>query len=207
MKPCKSISLISAGIDSPVATYLMKKKGLDIIAVHFVTNPSNKLLQDKTIEICTKLGLKRLYMVRHTFLSEKDVMQKCDDRSRCVLCKRMMVRMALRIAEKEKCKCLITGENIGQVASQTLDNMFVITSASPIPILRPLLCSDKQEIVDLAKEIGTYELSVEAASCCAAVPKQPATKSVITKIEFEETKLDVASMIEKSVAEAKVFDL
>ncbi|MFC1741335.1 tRNA sulfurtransferase [Nanoarchaeota archaeon] len=208
MKPCKALSLISSGIDSPVATHIMKNKGLDIIGIHFSNEPlAHSSPREKCVEICRHLGIKKLYIVKHGTLVQVQLMRNCDDKSRCVLCRRMMFRIAEAIAKKENCECLITGENLGQVASQTLDNMHVTDSAVSIPILRPLLCNDKQEIIDLAKKIGTYEHSVEAASCCNAVPKQPITKAIIPKIEAEEQKIDVEKIVKEAIETAVILDI
>lgn len=207
MKAGRAVSLISSGIDSPVATHVMQKKCLDIIAVHFSDNPDeNAKPRQKCIEMCRHLGVKRLYIVKHIFLMDADIRGRCDPKSRCVMCKRMMLRTAQAIAEKEGASCIITGENLGQVASQTLDNMFCTDSSVSMPILRPLLCNDKQEIVDIAKNIGTYDLSVEAAACCTAVPKQPLTRAVLHRIEAEERKIDIGKIVGESLERAEVFD-
>ena len=118
-----------------------------------------------------------------------------------------MFRVSEEIAKKEGCACLVTGENLGQVASQTLDNMTVAESCVSIPIIRPLLCNDKQETIDLAKKIGTYKLSIEAASCCNAVPRNPVTKAHKSRIELEEKNVDVDKIVDEAVATADVLDL
>ena len=204
----KVLSLISSGIDSPVATYLMKKKNVEVIAVHFSNEPltdgSPKL---KTIELCKILKIKKLYIIKHGSLVQAELMRHCDASSRCVLCRRMMFQISEKIAEKESCNFLITGENLGQVASQTLANMLVEDAAIKIPILRPLLCDDKQEIIDRAKKIGTYNKSIEASMCCNAVPKKPATRSNLNFIEREESKIDKTAIIEKAISEAEVVEL
>jgi thiamine biosynthesis protein ThiI len=208
MEKGKALSLISSGIDSPVATHIMKQKGLDMIGIHFSNEPlSYSSPREKCIDICRHLGVRKLYIVKHGFLVQAELLRNCEDKARCVLCRRMMFRVAERIAEKEACNCLVTGENLGQVASQTLDNLHVTDSAVNIPILRPLLCNDKQETVDLAKEIGTYEHSVEAASCCNAVPQQPLTKAVTHRIEAEEKKINVDNILEQAVKTAEVLEL
>ncbi|HII71597.1 TPA: hypothetical protein HA265_02470 [Candidatus Woesearchaeota archaeon] len=203
----KALTLISSGIDSPVATWIMKKKGLDMIAVHFSNEPMvDSLPKEKTKELCGLLGVKKLYVVKHGYLVQAELMRNCMNDARCVLCRRMMFRVASRIAEIEGCGFLVTGENLGQVASQTLDNMAVTDTAAKIPVLRPLLCYDKQEIVDLAKKIGTYETSIEAAICCRAVPKRPITKAKLDMMEKEEKKIDVDRIVEEAVKSAEVFE-
>lgn len=201
----KALSLISAGIDSPVASWIMLQRGVDVIGIHFSNEPlAFSSPREKTIEICRHLGIKKLYIVKHGILVQAELMRKCENKMRCVLCRRMMFRISEQIAKKENCDFLVTGENLGQVASQTLENMTVAESAVKIPIIRPVLCNDKQEIVDLAKKIGTYKLSVEASSCCNAVPKMPVTKAILPKIEAEEAKLDMESIVKEAVKTAQI---
>ncbi|MBU2561643.1 MAG: 7-cyano-7-deazaguanine synthase [Nanoarchaeota archaeon] len=208
MRSKKALSLISSGIDSPVATWMAQRKGLDVIGIHFSNEPlSYTSPREKTVEICRHLGIRRLYIVKHGFLVQAELLRKCEDKARCVLCRRMMFRVAERIAENEGCSWLVTGENLGQVASQTLDNLTVADSAVRIPILRPVLCNDKQETVDLAKKIGTYDISIEAASCCNAVPRMPLTKAVLSRIEGEERKIEVDRIVQAAVSTAEVMDL
>jgi thiamine biosynthesis protein ThiI len=204
----KALSLISAGIDSPVVSWLMLQRGVEVIGIHFSNEPlAFSSPREKTIEICRHLGIKRLYIIKHGSLVQAELMRRCDDSMRCVLCRRMMLRISEQIAKSEHCDFLVTGENLGQVASQTLDNMTVAESAVKIPILRPVLCNDKQEIVDLAKRIGTYKLSVEAASCCNAVPRMPVTKANLQRIESEESRLDMVKMVEEAVRTAQIIEL
>jgi thiamine biosynthesis protein ThiI len=203
---CKrAVSLISPGIDSPVATWMMVKKGVDIIGIHCSTGDDSKS-KDITIKMCEKIGVGRLYVVSHAPLLQR-IAKDCRSALVCVLCKRFMVRIADAIAKKEDACCIITGENLGQVASQTLDNMVIITSASTRSILRPILCNDKQETVDIAKKIGTYEIGLDAPPCCSFVPDQPATKTIISKVEAEEARLDVDSMVEEAVSSAEILEL
>jgi len=204
----KALSLISSGIDSPVATWMMMEKGIDVIAVHFSNEPmASSSPKEKTIEICRFLGVKRLYIVKHGSLVQAELMRKCSDNARCVLCRRMMFRISEKIALKEGCCCMVTGENLGQVASQTLSNLSVAYSATKLPILRPLLCNDKDETIQIAKKIGTYQLSIEASACCVAVPKMPLTKAVLHRIAYEEEKFDVDSVVASAVDSAEILDL
>ena len=204
----KALSLISAGIDSPVASWIMLQRGVELIGIHFSNEPlSFASPREKTVEICRHLGIKKLYIVKHGSLVQAELMRKCENKMRCVLCRRMMFRISEQIAKKENCDFLVTGENLGQVASQTLENMTVAESSVKMPVLRPVLCNDKQEIVDLAKKIGTYKLSVEASSCCNAVPKMPVTKAILPKIEAEEAKLDMESIVKEAVKTAQVLVL
>lgn len=118
-----------------------------------------------------------------------------------------MFRIAEKIAKKEKCKFLITGENLGQVASQTLENLTVANKAIKLPILRPLLGYDKNEIIILARKIETYDISIEPSVCCRAVPKKPITKARAEKIEFEENNLNIKELINNSVKTAEIVHL
>jgi len=204
----KALSLISSGIDSPVATWMMMQRGLEVIAVHFSNEPfAYSSPREVAVKICRHLGVKRLYVVKHGLLVQAELMRKCENNSRCVLCRRMMFRISEQIARKEGCDCLITGENLGQVASQTLENMSVAYTATDLPVLRPILCNDKEETVQIAKKIGTYPLSIEAASCCNAVSKSPITKAVLSKILGEESKLEMKKIVDEAVKTADCIDL
>ena len=140
----------------------------------------------------------KLYIIKHGFIDQAEIIKKCERRYTCVLCRRMMFRIASAIAKIEKADFLITGENLGQVASQTLDNLVVVTDVVKIPILRPLLTYDKQEIMDLAKEIGTYDLSILPSNNCSAVPNKPATSAKLDKILEEEKKINIKNLIDKA---------
>lgn len=204
----KLLALISSGIDSPVAVWKMKQKGFEVLGVHFSNEPfTDPSPEEKTKKLCGMLGIKKLYVIKHGFLVQSELMRHCENKMRCVLCRRFMFKISSRIAELEGCEYLVTGENLAQVASQTLSNLTVSNQASKIPILRPLLCFDKIEIINIAKKIGTYETSIEASMCCNAVPKNPVTKSNILFVEREEAKVDVKGIINKAIDDAKIFEL
>lgn len=204
----RALVLLSSGIDSPVATWQMKQKGFDLIGIHFSNEPfTDKSPEEKTIKLAKHLGLRKLYVIKHGFVVQPELMRRCENKMRCVLCRRMMFRISEQIAKKEDCEFLVTGENLAQVASQTLQNMTVAESATNLVILRPLLCYDKIEIINIAKEIGTYETSIEASMCCNAVPKNPITKSKIEQLEREEQKLDLSNMLELAIKDAKIIEL
>ncbi len=206
----KGILLLSSGIDSPVAGYLMLRKGVDLIAVHMDNQPLvNALPKEKTIKLAKKLaelsGKKiKLYIVPHG-KSQIEMIKKTERRYQCVLCRRMMLRIAEKIAEKENADFIVTGENLGQVASQTLQNIAAEETAVHTMILRPLLCNDKVETIKIAREIGTYDISIEAGMCCAAVPKNPATKARREAVEREEEKINIQEMAEKAMGSAEVL--
>ena len=194
-------ALISGGFDSPVAAYRMMQRGCRIIFVHFHSAPyQDKTSQEKVRQLVQLLTrhqfTSRLYMVPFGEI-QRQIVAAVARPLRVVLYRRMMLRIAEAIARQEKAKALITGESLGQVASQTLDNMAVIQQAARLPILRPLVGMDKQEIIDQARRIGTFEVSsIPDQDCCQLfVPKHPATKARFIDVEEDETKLDVKDLL------------
>ena len=186
----KAVILLSPGIDSPVAAHLMKEKGLNLIGLNFFIG--NHKAVDKIAE---KLGIEKVFCISHKeILSE--IKNNTNPKYACLLCKRVMYRIAEALAKKEKAEFIVTGENLGQVASQTLDNLAVLDNAINMPILRPLLCFDKNETIKIAKQIGTYELSENKK--CLFVPRHPATKARLEIVEKEESKLDVKKIINEA---------
>lgn len=206
----KGVILISSGIDSPVAAYLMLNKGVELIAVHFDNQPLvNNLPLEKTkslVRHLAKITNKkiRLYAVSHG-KNQVEAIKMCNPRYRCIICRRLMFRIAEKIAKKEKCNFLVTGENLAQVASQTLINMAAASEAVKMTILRPLLCNDKEETIKIAKEIGTYEISIQAGMCCSAVPNHPATRASLEDVKREENRMNIKKLVEESVRTAEEF--
>jgi len=202
------VSLISGGIDSPVAAYRMMQRGCRLIFVHFHSAP----YQDKTSQEKVRQLLKTL--TRHQFNSrlflipfgeiQRQIVAAVSRPLRVVLYRRMMLRIAEAIARREKAKALVTGESLGQVASQTLENMAVIQQAATLPILRPLVGMDKQEIIDQARRIGTFDISaIPDQDCCQLfVPKHPATKAHSADVEKDEASFDVKELIRFGVENA-----
>ena len=195
------VALISGGIDSPVAAYRMMQRGCRLIFVHFHSAPyQDKTSQEKVrqlIQLLTRHQFtSRLYMVPFGEI-QRQIVAAVGRPLRVVLYRRMMLRIAEAIARQDKAKALITGESLGQVASQTLDNMSIIQQAARLPILRPLVGMDKQEIIDQARRIGTFETSsIPDQDCCQLfVPKHPATKARFIDVEEDETKLDVRELL------------
>lgn len=190
----KGISLISGGIDSPVASYLMLEKDIDLVFVTFDNYPfSDGKSVDKVrrlVEVlCEKFGKEyNLHVINHGEV-HKIISSKCNERYHCIICKIMMLKAAEKIAKKEGAEFIVMGDNLSQVASQTLENMKVIDSFSSIEVLRPLLCYDKNEIVNLAKEIGTYDISIEKCVDCTAVPRKPITLGRLEKVKEEFKKI------------------
>ena len=194
------VSLISGGIDSPVAAYRMMQRGCRLIFVHFHSTPYlDKTSQEKVRQLVTALTrhqfLSRLYLVPFGEI-QRQIVAAVSRPLRVVLYRRMMLRIAEGVARKEKAKALLTGESLGQVASQTLDNMSVIQQAATLPILRPLVGMDKQEIIDQARRIGTFEISsIPDQDCCQLfVPKHPATKATPREVEEAESRFDVTQL-------------
>ena len=208
----KFVSLISSGIDSPVATYLLSKKAEEMILIHGDIRP---FTDQREIENFTRLAnhLKNLlscptkvYIISHgNCLST--FKQNCNNRFTCVFCKRMLLRYAEKIAKKEGAEVVIMGDSLGQVASQTLHNIGVIDQAVNMPILRPLIGFDKEDIVRIAKEIGTYDLSILPSDGCNAVPKKPATRSKLEHVLDEEKKIDVDKLVKEAVDESELLFL
>ena len=206
------VSLVSNGIDSPVATYLLSKTADEIILVHADNRP---LTDDREVEnfILIAKYLKKIirsktkaYIIPHgdTLMSYK---QNCNNRFTCIFCKRMMVRYAEKIAEKEHADAIVMGDSLGQVASQTLQNIRVVEQAVKIPILRPLIGLDKEDVVQIAKKIGTYELSILKSDGCKAVPLKPSTRAKLDQVLSEEKRIDVNNLVKKAVQNARLVRL
>ena len=208
----KFVSLVSSGIDSPVATYLLSKKVEELIFIHADNQP---FTDEREIENFIKLAkhLKKhiscpitVYSVPHgDALSSYKI--HCENRFTCVFCKRMLLRYAEKIAEKEKADAIIMGDSLGQVASQTLQNIRVIEQAVSIPILRPLIGFDKEDVIKIAKEIGTYDLSILPSDGCSAVPKKPATQAKLDQILTEEKKININILVKDAVDNATLVSI
>jgi thiamine biosynthesis protein ThiI len=200
----KLISLLSGGIDSPVATQLMLERGAEIIAVHFDNRPFTGEGQIKKmkslISHLSDLNKKdiKAYIVPHKG-SHIAFTQNCKRNLHCVLCRRMMFRVAEKIAKNEKVNAILTGESLGQVASQTLRNIKTESQAVSIPILRPLIGLDKLEIEKIAKRIETYEISILPGACCDIVPKLPSTYSKLEIVLKEEEKVDIKGLVKEAI--------
>ncbi len=211
----KAVSLLSSGIDSPVSSYLMMKRGVKLVFVHFhsqpYTNPASQELTEKLVEHLTAYQYySRVYFVPFIEI-QKEIMAKAPAELRVILYRRYMIRLATEIAEKEEARALVTGENVGQVASQTLSNIRTIEAATELPILRPLAGFDKEEIIARARAIGTFEISTQPyEDCCSLfVPDSPATKSRPEILAKVEEGLEVADLLTKTLqeTEVKVFKL
>ena len=201
----KVVGLLSAGIDSPVATIMAMKRGASVILVHFHSVPMTTEDSIEKVKQLTEV-LRRyqsrihLYLVALTTI-QKEILVKTKEKFRILLYRRFMIRIAEMIAKKDKAKALITGESLGQVASQTLGNIAAIESVSTIPILRPLIGFDKQEIMDLAKHYGTYDISIlPDQDCCSLfVPKNPATNAKKQYLDQEENNLNIDDLMKEAI--------
>ncbi len=201
----KGLLLISGGIDSPVAGYMMAKRGMNVSYLHFHSYPyTNEQAKDKVVTLARILsrytGEGSLMTVSVTHIQE-EIHKKCAAELNVTLLRRFMFRIAERIAKKTGAQCLITGESLGQVASQTIEGMTSSNAVVTLPVLRPLVGFDKEEIIVRAKQIGTFETSVLPYEDCCTVflPEFPAIKPKLSFIEAEEGKLDVASLVEEAV--------
>lgn len=185
----RGVLLLSGGFDSPVAGHLMSRQGLELVAAHFSLEPiTDDAGAVKARALSGILGLPRLYVVR-VGEAFAEIARAANRRFYFVLTKRLMVRLADAIADREEASVLVTGENLGQVSSQTLASLRVIDAVARRPILRPLIGFDKQEIVDRAKALGTYEVSKGPEICDLLGPPRPSTHARLDQVLAEESKL------------------
>lgn len=209
----RAVSLISSGIDSPVASYKIMKRGVKLTYVHFHSQPyTNRNSQRNTEDLVRRLTrhqyVSDLYLVPFVEI-QRHIMTRAPASYRVILYRRAMLRIAEAIAEKVDAQALVTGENVGQVASQTLSNMRAIEEVTSLPILRPLAGDNKEEIINEARRIGTYQISIEPyEDCCSVfVPKHPETRANLEKVREIESTLDLAPFIEQTLeqTERKTF--
>lgn len=203
----RGIVLLSGGIDSPVAGYLMGRQGLDLVLAHFDNRPFTSDAEiDKAMSLMRRLddalGRESTKVLVPHGKAQTELARCCRRNMECVLCRRMMLRVAERLAKKYDASYIITGESLGQVASQTLANINVEERATSLPILRPLIGFDKVEIEKIAKEIGTYEISTRPGLCCTIAPKKPSTYSRLDTALAEESKVDIEALADQESAEA-----
>lgn len=203
----RGIVLLSGGIDSPVAGYLMAKRGLELVLVHFDNRPYTSDAEvEKALTLMRKLdeatgSTSKKVLVPHG-RAQTEFARCCARNMECVLCRRMMFRVSERLAMQYGAQALVTGESLGQVASQTLANIFVEERATSLPILRPLIGFDKVEIERIAKTIGTYEISIGPGLCCTIAPKKPSTYSRLETAFLEEGRVDIEKLADDEAAGA-----
>ena len=200
-----AVTLLSGGIDSPVSSYMIAKRGVRLIPVHFWAFPyTGVAAKEKVIALARALtpwcGRMRLCVVPFTHIQE-EIRDKCPEEYFTIIMRRFMMRIADRIARDNGCGALVTGENLGQVASQTMAAMGVTEAVSSLPVLRPLIGFDKEEIIRLARKIGTFETSILPYEDCCTVftPRHPALKPARDKVEEAEAALDVDALVSEAV--------
>ena len=193
--------LLSGGIDSPVAGWMIAKRGVQICAVHFHSYPyTSDRAKEKVLDLARKLSFSccgiKVFVVPFTEI-QMAIHEKCPEEYTTLIMRRYMMRIAERIAREQECEALITGESIGQVASQTLQSLNCTNAVCEMPVFRPLIAFDKQDIVDISQKIGTYDTSIlPFEDCCTIfVAKHPVTKPELKRIEKSETHL--AGVIEE----------
>ena len=209
----KGMVLLSGGIDSPVAAWMMAKRGMVLEAVHFHSYPyTSQRAQQKVEElagiVASYTGRIKMHVINLLPIQEQIVMN-CPEEETTILVRRFMMRIAEKMAEKYGCMMLITGENLGQVASQTAEALVVTDACVKMPVMRPLIAMDKVDIMDKAQEIGTYEKSIEPYEDCCTVflPKHPTTKPQLKRIEHSESHLDVEALVEAAVKSEEIVTI
>lgn len=209
----KVLCLLSGGIDSAVASFLMMKRGCKVIFIHFFNKTiHSSFVREKIERLVEKLASYqskcRLYMIPFEDI-QKEIIKKVPVKQRMIVYRRYMLRIANKIAHKEKAKFIITGDSVAQVASQTLDNLKVIYDVSSLPVLSPLIGLDKEEIIKIAKKIGTYEISIiPYEDCCSfMIAKHPETRAKIREIERLEKEIGNGEIVNKSVKNAEVLNV
>lgn len=203
--------MLSGGIDSPVAGYLMARRGVRLNCVYYHSHPyTSERAKDKVKELANILksytGEIALYVVPFTEI-QMQIIDKCREDELTILMRRFMMRIACRLAEINDINSVTTGESIGQVASQTMESLVVTDNIADRPVFRPLVAEDKVDIMDMAREIGTYETSIlPYEDCCTVfVPKHPKTKPRLQNIEASEGKLDVDALVEDAIKNMEIF--
>lgn len=202
----KALLMLSGGIDSPVAGYLTMKRGVDIECIHYASPPyTNQQAREKVLDLVDVLrhythGKIVVHVVPFTEL-QLAVYEHCQESYAMTIMRRMMYRIAEGVAKKRQCLAIVNGESIGQVASQTLESMSVINSVIHMPVLRPVACMDKLEIIERAQHIGTYDISIRPHEDCCTIftPKQPATKPKSYKAEAFEATWDYEKMVQECI--------
>ena len=207
----KGMILLSGGIDSPVAAWMMAKRGMVLEAMHFHSYPyTSERAQEKVEElagiVASYTGRFKMHVVNLLPIQEQ-IVQNCPEEETTILVRRFMMRIAEEIAKKTDCMMLITGENLGQVASQTAEALVVTDASVKLPVMRPLIGMDKIDIMEKAQEIGTYEKSIEPYEDCCTVflPKHPTTKPRLERILESESKLDVEGLVKAAVDSEEVI--
>ncbi len=201
-----AVSLLSGGIDSPVSTWMMAKRGMRILPVHFFSFPyTSELAKQKVLDLAKILvpwcGRMTVQVVPFTHIQE-EIRSKCPEDYFTIIMRRMMMRIASAIAEKDRCGAIITGESLGQVASQTMEAMAATEDCAGVPVLRPLVGMDKKEVIAVARHIGTFDTSILPYEDCCTVftPRHPCTHPKLKKVREAESGLDVEPLVAEALA-------
>ena len=201
----RAVSLLSGGIDSPVSSFMIAKRGVQLELVHFFSPPyTSQQAKEKVIALARGLvpwcGRMVLHVVPFTEIQE-EIRRTCPEDHFTLIMRRFMMRLAAAVAERTGCKALVTGESLGQVASQTMDALAVSDDACDLPVLRPVIGMDKEEIVRISRRIGTFETSILPYEDCCTVftPRHPRTHPVLEEVRRYEAALDVAGLMERAL--------
>ncbi len=205
--------LLSGGIDSPVAGFMVAKRGMKLDCIHFHSYPfTSKRALQKAVDLAEIMssytGKMKIYSVNLADIY-KAINQNCDRRETTILSRRFMMRIANKIAETNSYQALITGESLGQVASQTIESVSVINDSSEIPILRPLIAMDKKDIIDISHKMGSYEKSIEPYDDCCSIfaPDNPVTKPKLKYIKMSEEKLDIEALETDAINNMEIIEI
>lgn len=209
----KSLLLLSGGIDSPVAGYMIAKRGMKLCAIHFHSFPyTSEQAKQKVIKLAKLMtayvGNIKLYMCPFTKIQE-EIHKNCAPEFMITIMRRIMMKISAKVAKLSNCQAIITGENLGQVASQTVESMTVTNfSQTEYPIFRPLIAFDKKDIIEISRKIGTYDTSILPYEDCCTVflPKNPVIKPKLEKVQHEEQKLDINGLIEEVINNLEIID-
>ena len=200
-----AVTLLSGGIDSPVSTYMIAKRGVRLIPVHFFSFPyTSQQAKDKVIELGRQLtaycGRMTMEVVPFTHIQE-EIRDKCPEEYFTLIMRRFMMRIAQHIAEANGAKAIVTGENLGQVASQTMEAMASTQAVTHLPVLQPLIGMDKEEIITIARKIGTFDTSILPYEDCCTVftPRHPRTRPQVSEVEAAESALDVEALVQEAI--------
>ena len=197
--------LFRSGIDSPVAGYMMAKRGLEISAIHFVSPPyTSERAKQKVIDLahkmCSYCGRIKMYIVPFTEIQEA-IRDQCPEDLFTIIMRRYMMKIACRVARQNECEALVTGESVGQVASQTIQAIACTDEACDMPVLRPVIGMDKDEIVIISRKIDTFETSILPYEDCCTVftPKHPRTKPQLKFVKFAEDEMNAEELINRAI--------
>ncbi|MCI7724687.1 MAG: tRNA 4-thiouridine(8) synthase ThiI, partial [Erysipelotrichaceae bacterium] len=209
----KVLLLLSGGIDSPVAAYELMKRGLFVEAIHFASPPyTSEAARNKVLKLAEMMseyqGSMRVHVINFTDI-QLNIYKTAGDPYAVTIMRRMMYRLAERVAQASHCLAICTGESVGQVASQTLESIAVINETITMPVLRPLVCFDKVEIIDLARQIGTYETSILPFEDCCTIfdPKNPVTHPTSEKSVHYETMFDYETLLNEAIEKQEVISV